>query len=102
MGEGLLDRARFRPRRVPPSGEGGRREAMLMELEEPDPDAVTIILIRLLIVSPLVLLIALRRGRDKRDGCPLVRGADGPRPVDTDMAPDRRTGVLAPRHSEIL
>ncbi|MFJ7251750.1 M16 family metallopeptidase [Streptomyces sp. NPDC098085] len=42
--------------------------AMLMELEEPHPDPVTIILIWLLIVPPLALLIALRRGRDKRGG----------------------------------
>ncbi|MFE3901920.1 hypothetical protein ACFXPY_16650 [Streptomyces sp. NPDC059153] len=41
--------------------------AMPMELEERNPNAVTIGLSRLLIVPPL-LLIALRRGRGKRDG----------------------------------
>ncbi|WP_327369326.1 M16 family metallopeptidase [Streptomyces sp. NBC_01217] len=42
--------------------------AMVMELKEPDPDAVTIILIWLLIIPPLALFIALRRSRDKRGG----------------------------------
>ncbi|MER5359432.1 hypothetical protein [Streptomyces sp. NPDC002785] len=40
--------------------------AMLMELDEPNPDPGTIIIIWLLIIPPLALLIALRRGRGKR------------------------------------
>ncbi|MEU6013147.1 insulinase family protein [Streptomyces sp. NPDC047515] len=42
--------------------------SMFMELDEPNPDPGTIVIIWLLIIPPLALLIALRRGRDKRDG----------------------------------
>ncbi|MFE7355203.1 M16 family metallopeptidase [Streptomyces sp. NPDC057543] len=42
--------------------------ATLMELDEPNPDPGTITVIWLLIVPPLALLIALRRGRRKRGG----------------------------------